>query len=229
MDSKKITLIVLVLIALLFVVGQGAGLFRDDKSDEDPSPERQQEISQKQSGWIGAIKGGLGWLNLLDRIELRRFSDWSVSPSEDTHCSVQRADGGIRLTMGAKCKLSATIAEADDEQELKLKVEEGCGQSREFVRMKRISSVIAAKPQRVPGRIPARPSGEAPAESDEEHWPKLSISFKPKPENEKEVTMDNPWACGDKPVTLIILPEGGTLSLECGSCTNERALVIAID
>jgi hypothetical protein len=229
MDSKKITLIVLVLIAILFVVGQGAGLFRDDTSDEDPNPERQQEISQEQSGWTGAIQGGLGWLNLLDKIELRRFLDWSVSPSEDTNCSVQRADGGIRLIMGAKCKLSATIAEADDEQELKLKVVEGCGQSREFVRMNRISPVIAAKPHMVPGRITARPSGEAPAESDDDHWPKLSISFKPKPKDEKEVTMDNPWACGDKPVTLIILPEGGKLSLGCGSCTDERELVIAID
>jgi hypothetical protein len=228
MSSQKVTFIVLVVIAILFVVGQGGGLFRDDKSDKDPDQKRQQEISQEQSGWTGAIQGGLGWLNLLDKLEERRISAWSASPSGDASCTGQRVDGRTILTMGAECKLSTSIAKADDEQELKLKVIEGCGESREFARLNRISTVVVeAKPHIVPGRITARPSGEALSESADKRWPKLWVSFKPTGEN--EVTMDDPWVCGDKPVTLIIMPQGGTLTLDCGSCTDEKKLKIEID
>jgi hypothetical protein len=227
MDSKRVTFIVLVLIAILFVVGQGGGFFRDDKSDKNPDQQRQKEISQEQSGWTGAIQGGLGWLNLLEEIEVSRLSAWSASPVGDANCSGKRADGGIRLTMGAGCKLSATIAKADEEQTLKLKVVEGCGQSRDFARLNRISPVVVANPHRVLGRIAVSPSGGKPAEDDNKSWPNISVSFKPK--GKDEVTMDDPWACGDKPVTLIILPEGGKLTLNCGSCTNKKRVKIEID
>jgi hypothetical protein len=227
MDSKRVTFIVLVLIAILFVVGQGGGLFRDDKNDQNPDQQRQKEISQKQSGWTGAIQSGLDWMNLLDKIELRRLSKWSASPAGDANCSGKLADGRISLTMGAECELSAMIAKADDEQALKLKVVEGCSQSREFARLNRISSVVAANPHIVPGRIAVGPSGNELAEGDEKSWPNLSVSFKPN--GEDEVSMDDPWICGDKPVTLIILPEGGKLTLACGSCSDKKRLKIEID
>lgn len=230
MDRKKITIIVLIILGILFVVGQGGGFMRDDKSDKKPSAARQKEISQEQSGWTSAIKNSLGWMNLLEEIEVSRISKWSVSPSNGKNCSGVLVDGEVVLTMGAaNCELSTTIARADEEQELKLRVTEGCEKSRDFARLHRISPVIVAQPHSVQGRvIVAKPNAGTPAESsDIKTWPKLNITYQPT--DGKVVSMEDPWTCGSDPVSLIVVPKGGRLTLKCAQCSKKHQLMLSIE
>lgn len=227
MDSKKIAIIVLVIVAILFVVGQGGGVMRDDKSDKNPDQDRQKAISDEQSDWTGAIKGGLGWMNLLEKVDIGRISTWN-STANGGKCSAKVADNHLVLTMNAKCELSASIEKAGDEQELNLAVIEGCGQSRDFKRTNRISTVIAANPQIVTGRVIAQPGGGTHTESsDKKSWPKLTVSYKPA--DGDTVSMQNPWDCGKELDSLIIVPGGGGLKLKCDQCSEEHSLKLRIN
>lgn len=226
MDRKKVSILGLVIIGVLFGVGQGGGFFRNDDSAKEPDQERQREISREQSGWTDPIKRGLGWLGLIDAIEVSRFSKWRRASSGGAKCRGKISDGQLIVTLDAECELSATIAPASDEQELKLEVIEGCAQAREFARLDRISLQHVAKPQVESGRITAALGGKAGGENSNKEWLSLAVTYKPK--DERAVTMGQPWTCGKEPVTLIILPAGGDLTLKCDRCRSGKVLKLRI-
>jgi hypothetical protein len=224
MDSKKVSIIGLVSIGILFAVGLGGGLFRDDDSVDENDQAARREASQEQSGWTGTIKSGLSGLGLIDGIDVQRFRKIIPPPGVTSNCTGKMSGSQYLVTLGAGCDLTADIKKDGDEQELKLVVTKGCGKARDFARLKRITTAMKVSPHIKPGIVAGTQGGSIPDESSDT-WPGLIISYKLA--EDKEVEMDKPsWVCGDEPFTLIILPKGGTLTLECSKCSGSKKLEV---
>lgn len=223
MDSKKVSIIGLVSIGILFAVGLGGGLFRDDESVDENDQDAQGEASQKQSGWTGLIRSGLGGLGLINEIDVRRISVISPLPGTPGNCTGKMSGSQYLVTLGAGCNLTADIKKDGDEQELKLVVTKGCGEARDFARLKRITTAMKVSPHIKPGMVTGT-QGESSSAESSGTWPGLKVSYQP--EDDDKVVKDKPWECGDEPVTLIILPKGGTLTLECSECSGSKKLEV---
>ncbi|MEN8206788.1 MAG: hypothetical protein ABFS24_12365 [Pseudomonadota bacterium] len=233
MNTKKVSIIGLIVIGILFAIGQGGGIFREDKDVDENDQAGQRKASQEQAGWTDPIRGGLAPLGLIDGIDVSRVTAKAaaIPPSPDTaagNCIEEKSDDHYILKLGAGCELQADITgiDNDDKQSVELNVTGGCDQTRDFARLKRITSAIAVSPHiKVPAIGSGMQVGSTPDESSDT-WPGLKIAYHPNGGN--KVEMEEPWKCGDEPVTLIILRKGGTLTLECSECKGSRKLEVQI-
>lgn len=220
MSAKKITIVVLVIIGILFVVGQGGGLFREPGiANEDK--EGQKDASKKlEGGWVDAIKDGLGGFGFIDDIDMNRI------PKLTSDCVEVESKGHYTFSAGAVCMLEVNISDipGDDKQLVKLSVE-GCDQERGSARPARIGDIAVMIPG-APVFITGGGSQDGPSPASG-GWPGLNVSYKPA--NADKVDMDKPWVCGDEPLTLIISPKGGKLTMVCEKCTPGKKLTLRFE
>jgi len=226
MDSKKVSIIGLVVIGILFAVGLGRGLFRENK------PVAKNEREQKardQAGWANALQNGLDWMGLIDEIDVGRLSV-SKPSRQSSNCQGGESGGNFVVTMGAGCgavTVQIDAADAADEQELTLAVRGECSQGRDFSRLKAVTSTRVIRPTIKPGSVTATQGGTSAAETGTTMARVKKISFKDYDTGET-ATQDKGLGCGDAPAKLIIMPAGGELTLECEGCTDGKKLQLQL-
>ncbi len=218
MKQNKLVIVVLVVIALLFVLGLSAGVFRDKDNQDD-------ELSMSK-----AENQNTGWMAWLDSA-MEPFRSGLDSRRLSMRPDCQIGDQTYKLT-GQKKECDIFIAAKDGAgvQKAVLSVQGGpvkvivpypdnepCAKATRGVRLP-LSKVKKSKAVADLARIkPGSSQGGALQKPVE-----LSVIY-PADQDEAEARCE---VAGD--VDLMVLAQGGTLKLKCKGCENNRTVTVTL-
>lgn len=207
------------LIAVLFMLGLGSGIFRDkEENDNELSIRKAEELKNR---WIGSLDKMMALFRRpldLDRIENR------------PQCQI--SDGIFRLMDNQPCSIVIASKDGADLEKAVLSVQEKNVKIRvpypddesspEMTGSSRISPV-KLKPPKVTADIERIKPGMGHTGVFQQP-PELSVVYTPVGVEEKKAR----WEI-TKEVDLIILKEGGTLKLQCKGCSDTQTVTAILE
>jgi hypothetical protein len=218
MKQNKLVIVVLVVIAVLFVLGLSAGVFRN-KDDKDGELSMSKAENQK-TGWMALLDGAMEPFR--SRLDSRRLSmrpDCQIGDQTykltgqkkecDVFIAAKNGAGVEKAVLSVKGgQVKVMVPYPDDEP---------CAQASRGVRLPvsnvkksmAVADFARIKPGNIQGGASLRPV-------------ELSVIY---PADQDEA--DARWeVTGD--VDLMVLAQGGTLKLKCEGCDNNRTVTVTL-
>ena len=218
MKQNKLVIVVLIIIALLFVIGLGANLFRN-KEDKNNGLSMS-KAGELKNGWLGSMESAMAvFSDALDSSRLQKRSNCQTDGRtyklvDESTCEIM-----IDRKNGAEFeKAVLTVEDADVKVLVPYPDDEACP---ETTRGSGISLKKFKRPQAPAGTAEIRPDRVQPGASRQPL--QLSVVYIPKGGDEEkakcEVTED---------IGLTVLEEGGKLRLQCEGCNKNRTVTVTL-
>ncbi len=221
MKQNKLAVAVLILIAILFVLGLSAGIFRNKgEKDDELSMRKAEELKDRWIGSLDKIMAPFRKPFNFDRIE--------NSPICQVSDGIYRLKGKktCNIIIGKKEKKDANIQQAVlsvEENNVKIMVpypdSEPCPETTRGPGI----SIGKFKDLKVATNIlEKRPGLVRPNVSQQEL--KLSVIYIPSGKKDDEKARCE----AQEEVTLMVLEDGGTLKLKCENCSNNQTVTVKL-
>jgi len=224
MKQNKLVIVVLVVIALLFVLGLSAGVFRDkDNQDDELSMSK---AENQNTGWMAWLDGAMEpFRKGLDRRRLSMRPDCQIG-DQTYKLTGQKQECDIFIAAKEGAAVEKAVLSVQGGQ-VKVMVpypdDEPCAKATRGVRQplskvnksKAIANFARIKPGNIikPGNTPGG-TFQQPLE--------LSVIY-PADQDEAQARCE---VTGD--VDLMVLAQGGTLRLKCKGCDKNRSVSVTL-
>lgn len=223
MDKKsKVIIVALIGLGVAFALGLGTNLLRDEGTNEEKEKEKYRKgLVRSMDDLLGRFSPRLDASRLLplpdcEIVPKLQPPDCLNVPSDVIECG--RNDNVLTLTSNVKCAINIRprLPDCDDDYEsTTLKLAEGAATTR----------AAAARIKMNPALIQAQPFSRLKMKQPAISLPKLVVWYKPEGKPDKRRIDEEEK--GDE-FRLVVLKQGGTLTLECKSCSKTQPVNVIL-
>ncbi len=235
MDSKKVTIIALVVLAVIYIGGVTTNLTKSDDSDNNDA----NSFDMDKNKWVGRMQDLFSGFN--DKLNKKRIKPTLCKILDNNKKNPKTGTQNYLLSIASECKILLTKQKKADMQELIISVQESisvfrpCGESEkptnrglkpqfnttlysmnfQALSVKKNRSNLKAKKQaNINNR---RRRNKIPAAT-------LAITYKPSDSD----SSSGPAVCRAKiPYKIPIFEAGGQLILKCTGCTTQKTINVS--